>query len=49
MENLIVLNAVQKELSVSEVRKRSFAGETAGDMAGAILNRYWVNAFSNNE
>jgi hypothetical protein len=35
MENLVALNAIQKELSAPVVRKRGFAEEIAGGMAGA--------------
>lgn len=36
--NLIVLGAVQKGLFVTVMRKKSFAGATAGDMAGMAGN-----------
>jgi hypothetical protein len=43
MGNLIAPGAVQKKLFVSEVRKRDFAGATAGDMAGGIPSKYQEN------
>ena len=39
MENLIVLNAVQKNYLLRR-EKKGFADATVGDMAGEISNKY---------